>query len=185
MSMSGAPNMSYRQPFTSYAVGDRVLYRNRAATIIDIAASKEGRQLLVRVKDAGGIESSYETDFDEVRPFNALDHVVRKVEESDKMSEELTEVRMADPRVGDMFTEMFAFWLIIREIYPDGRIRTDHSGKYIDEQSTFEWKPYEYASASALRKAFAYGSIPGYTVRYARNLLMDKKGSASSPSSEA
>ncbi len=142
-------------------------------------------QLQVRVTDAGGVDWYFPTAATQIEPVTQLlDHVVKEIsKDPEPLSQEATEVRMADLRVGDMFTEMLSFWVIIEEILPDGRIKAVHSGKYIEAESTFEWLPHMYASAAAFRAAFTYGSIPGYTVRYARNELMGKEKTASAESS--
>lgn len=187
MAISGAPKSRPPQS-TNFKVGDRVLFHKRIATITAVHQQLQPPlgdrelQLQVKVVDAGGVEWFFPTAATQIEPVTQLlDHLAKEISrDPEPMSQEVTEVHMADLKVGDMFTEMLAFWVIIEELLPDGRVKAVHSGKYIDAEKTFEWKPHMYASQASFRAAFQYGSIPGYTVRYARNHLMEKGSSASS-----
>jgi hypothetical protein len=161
--------------FVDYKVGDQVIYSGRLCTVTELGLP-DGEVRVAHV-DAGGIEWSFDVRRAQLKILGypkdlILDHmaIVGRV---DKHREE-TERHMAALEVGDMFHEMFSFWIIIEELPADGRVVAVHSGKYLEEQSTFEWIPQEYPTAAAFRHAQSYKSIPGYTVMWARNYVKDR-----------
>src|SRR4051812_43629071 len=71
----------------------------------------------------------------------------------------MTAERMADPRPGDRYHEMFAFW-----------VKVIHRGNdaVVSQASVCEgWRPARLDTIAEFAARFAYGSIPGFWVLYA------------------
>jgi len=160
-----------------FKVGDQVLFSGRVCSVAELGRP-EGK-LRVDMCDAGGVNWSFDTRPDQLKILGypkemILDHMSIAGKKLPEHQEE-TERRMAQLRVGDMFHEMFSFWILIEELPADGRVLTVHSGRYLPDQRTYEWIPQDYPTAAAFRTAQAYGSIPGYTCIYGGNHILDRK----------
>lgn len=87
-----------------------------------------------------------------------------------------TAVAFDDPRPGDRFHEMFSWWVIVVEV-EDGRVsalegpgplnwergRLQGGGELV-EPFQERAQVREFASVEAFKAAYAYGTIPGYSV---------------------
>ncbi len=73
-----------------------------------------------------------------------------------------TAERFADPRVGDWFTEMCAFWMYVEVVNPEYVIVRERDGDRLGA-------PRLFPTHDAFRAAYAYGTIPGYWVSYSHN----------------
>ena len=69
--------------------------------------------------------------------------------------EQLTAEHMDDPKVGDMFHEMYSFWVKVNGRMGD-KVFTREGNSRLDSQ----WE----GTVDEFKKRFAYGSIPGYSV---------------------
>jgi hypothetical protein len=77
-------------------------------------------------------------------------------------AERLTAEAFDDPQVGDRFHEMCSFWMYVLAVEPDGRIAVMHASPPCTVPD--DGKVVAYASHDEYRKAYAYGSIPGYSM---------------------
>lgn len=69
--------------------------------------------------------------------------------------QQLTNDHMANPQVGDMFQEMYSFWVKVVE-------RSNDQVKTLEGNDTLikQWS----GTVEEFQKRFAYGSIPGYSL---------------------
>jgi hypothetical protein len=65
------------------------------------------------------------------------------------------------PRVGDRFQEMYTFWLYVVAIEPKVVVLRGSAPITFPDGA----ERVEYDTVEDFRKAYAYGSIPGYWVR--------------------
>jgi hypothetical protein len=70
-----------------------------------------------------------------------------------------TTAAFADPRPGDRFHEMFSYWMTVVHVRGGAVFTTDTSTGFAS-----------WASAEELSKAFQYGCIEGWYVRFDRNV---------------
>lgn len=75
-----------------------------------------------------------------------------------------TAEHMEHPRVGDRFHEMYSFWVHVVAVEPRIEIECYTATPKPPEKRT-------YATVDDFKRAWSYGSIPGYTVQYCDNLL--------------
>jgi hypothetical protein len=70
-----------------------------------------------------------------------------------------TDEHLTNPQVGDRFTEMFAFWVVVISVEP-GEI------KVLEFRSDKTVTGVIFADSKELRKKYAYGGRPGYWIDY-------------------
>lgn len=169
--------MTDQDPNYELKVGDQVLYHGRLCSVVELGLPED--KVCINMCDAGGVNWSFDVRPTELKilgyPKEMVLDQLAQVSDRGPAHREETERHMAQPRVGDMFHDMFSYWIIIDELPADGRVLTVHSGKYLPDQRTYEWIPREYLSAAAFRRAQTYGSIPGYSVTYGGNHLEDQR----------
>jgi hypothetical protein len=75
-------------------------------------------------------------------------------------NDDQTMAHMQIPQPGDRFQEFYSFWMEVRDILDDGAVIVE------------EWNPgyphktRHFASAEKFRAHYAYGDIPGYSLRF-------------------
>lgn len=72
-----------------------------------------------------------------------------------------TDQRMSDPQTGDLFHEMYSFWVWVEKRDGDKVITHEKVGSI--------WRQIIHETVADFQKAYAYGSIPGYSVMYYGN----------------
>lgn len=81
-----------------------------------------------------------------------------------------TAEHMAHPRIGDRFHEMYSYWVHVVAVEPQIVVECYSPPVQQPKKRTF-------ATVEDFKRAYAYGSIPGYTVQYCDNLLESPDGS--------
>ena len=82
------------------------------------------------------------------------------------MTQEETLLHFAAPAPGDVFTEMYAYWLVVVRVGPRSLTAFTFAGTP-DNPQLSEWR--EYADIAAFQAAFRYRAGGAYWMRYADN----------------
>lgn len=78
-------------------------------------------------------------------------------------SKEDTEAAFDNPKVGDRFHEFYTFWMYVVEVEPKVIVRRGSAPIRFPDGAD----RVEYDSLEDFKRAYAYGSVPGYWVRLA------------------
>jgi hypothetical protein len=80
----------------------------------------------------------------------------------------MTERAFTHPEAGDAFEEMLSFWVIVVDVADDGIIHVvEHGGP---GELPRDGRLRRFPTGDAFRAAYAYGSIPGYSVSWAKTV---------------
>jgi hypothetical protein len=75
-----------------------------------------------------------------------------------------TEEAFADPQPGDLFQEMYSFWMLVTKVTPGGPVQVREAAPPT-RLSEGEGRTRTFPDADAFRRAYAYDAIPGYWIR--------------------
>ena len=89
------------------------------------------------------------------------------------VTQEETRLHFAAPTPGDIYTEMYAFWLVVVRVGPRSLTAFTFSGSPASPQLS-EWR--EYADNAAFQAAFRYPTRSAFWMQYADNWGADSIG---------
>lgn len=81
------------------------------------------------------------------------------------MTDQATIEAFATPQVGDVFHEMYSFWMFVVKIWEEQITVHQWGGHPRDPRMLDEARTVTYLTHEDYRKAYAYNTIPGYTVQ--------------------
>lgn len=107
--------------------------------------------------------------------------MIRETEELSRQRE-LTDRAMLHPQVGDHFHEMYSWHIFVLDVAPDGGPVTvaeqdsARAARRVGGGLTFpdDARLRRFDTAAAFRSAYAYNTIPGYSIHYSNRV--DVKG---------